>query len=145
METTNPPTKVHVGRKISRLREFMQMKQDYLASELGVSQQAISNIEQSEEVEDSTLEKIAGVLGVSKEAILKFSDEAVVNYFNNFNDNSFSNSNGTGLQNTNNCNNCTFHPLDKLMEVVEENKKLYERLLKSEQEKISILMERQTK
>jgi len=34
---------------------------------------------------------------------------------------------------------CTFNPLDKLMETVEENKKLYERLLQSEKEKIKYL------
>ena len=34
-----------------------------------------------------------------------------------------------------NGHNCNFNPLDKLMEAVEENKKLYERLLKAEQDK----------
>jgi len=34
---------------------------------------------------------------------------------------------------------CTFNPLDKLMEVVDENKKLHERLLAIEREKIDLL------
>jgi len=38
-------------------------------------------------------------------------------------------------------NNCTlnFNPMDKLLEVIEENKKLYERLLQAEREKIELL------
>jgi len=38
-------------------------------------------------------------------------------------------------------NNCTlnFNPMDKLLEVIEENKKLYERLLQSEREKVELL------
>ena len=41
-----------IGRKISRVREIIGMKQEALATLLGVSQQAISKIEQSEKVED---------------------------------------------------------------------------------------------
>lgn len=33
----------------------------------------------------------------------------------------------------------TFNPLDKLMESIEENKKLYERLLQAEKEKVEFL------
>lgn len=54
----------------------------------------------------------------------------MINYFNTFNE---SPNNYFGL------NNCTFNPLDKLMETVEENKKLYERLLQSEKDKIEYL------
>ena len=61
----------------------------------------------------------------------------MVNYFNTFNDNSFSNAQGTFSP-----NNCNFDPLEKMVELFEENKKLYERLLKSEQEKIEILKSR---
>jgi transcriptional regulator with XRE-family HTH domain len=62
-------TTLHIGRKISKIRELRGMKQEALAAELGISQQAISKIEQSAEVEDSALEKIAVVLGVTAEAI----------------------------------------------------------------------------
>ena len=96
-----------------------------------MSQQAISNIENSETVEDSKLVEIAKVLGVSVEAIKNFSEEAVFNYFNSFNN--FNDSEATFN------NHCTFNPLDKLLESVEENKKLYERLLQSEKEKVALL------
>lgn len=92
------------------------MKQDYLAMELGMSQQAISRIEQSEEVDRTILEKIADVLGISVEGLKGFSEEGIVNYLNTFNDQSGS---GAFFSSTN--LHCTFNPLDKVVE-------LYERL-----------------
>jgi len=83
METTGKTNAPNIGRKISRIRELRGMKQETLAAELGVSQQTVSKLEQSEEIEDSTLEKIANVLGVSKEAIKNYSDEAVINNIQN--------------------------------------------------------------
>ena len=120
---------LHIGRKISKIRELRGIKQEALASLMGVSQQAISKIEQSAEVEDLALIKIADALGIAPEAIKSFSDEAVVNYFNTFNDSSINSNFGT----------IHFNPIDKLVEVFEENKKLYEQLLASEREKVEIL------
>ena len=118
-------------RKIGRIRELRGIKQEFLASELGVSQQSISRIEQSETVEEDKLQQIAQVLGVTAEAIKNFSEEAVINIISStLHDNA-------GSVN----NNCTlnFNPMDKLLEVIEENKKLYERLLQSEREKVELL------
>ncbi|SDF59109.1 helix-turn-helix domain-containing protein [Cellulophaga baltica] len=127
METATKPN--HIGRKISRIRELRGMKQETLAEELGISQQAVSKIEQSEKIEEEKLEQIANVLGVPPEAIKNYSDEAVFNIMGNtYHDNASSLNYA-----------CTFNPIDKLVEVYEENKKLYERLLKSEQEKIAYL------
>ncbi|MCC4213612.1 MAG: helix-turn-helix transcriptional regulator [Leeuwenhoekiella sp.] len=131
MTTTKPN---HIGRKIARIRELRGMKQEALAHELGISQQSVSHMEQSESLEDSKLEEVAKVLGVTKEGIENFSDEAMINYFNTFND-TVSSSN-FGHQNT-----CTFNPLDKLVEAYEENKKLYERLVQAEKDKVSYLEE----
>lgn len=122
---------IHIGRKIGRIRELRGIKQEFLASELGVSQQSISRIEQSETVEEDKLQQIAQVLGVTAEAIKNFSEEAVINIISStLHDNA-------GSVN----NNCTlnFNPMDKLLEVIEENKKLYERLLQSEREKVELL------
>lgn len=123
---------LHIGRKIGRIRELRGMKQEALAAELGISQQAVSKIEQSAEVEDSSLEKIASVLGVTSEAVRAFTEESIFNYFNTFHDNS-----GAGAWSTHGTFN--FNPIDKLIEVYEENKKLYEQLLASEREKIELL------
>jgi transcriptional regulator with XRE-family HTH domain len=123
---------IHIGRKIGRIRELRGIKQEFLASELGVSQQSISRIEQSETVEEDKLQQIAQVLGVTAEAIKNFSEEAVINYFNTFNDSS-----GAGA--CSNYSTFNFNPIDKLVELFEENKKLYERLLQSEREKVELL------
>ncbi|TCN57387.1 XRE family transcriptional regulator [Flavobacterium circumlabens] len=128
MSTLTKPN--HIGRKISRIRELRDMKQEALAQALGISQQTISAIENSESVEEERLIEVAKALGVTVEAIKNFSEEAAINYFNTFNE---SPNNYFGL------NHCTFNPLDKLMETVEENKKLYERLLQSEKDKIEYL------
>lgn len=130
METAAKPSNNHIGRKISRIRELRNIKQETLASELGVSQQSISRMEQSEVLEDDVLEKIAKILGVTPDAIKNFSEEAVITYFNTFNDNSVNQG-----QNYH----CTFNPMDKLLEMVDENKKLYERLLQAEKEKIELI------
>ena len=124
-------TSNHIGRKISRIRELRGMKQETLAEELGISQQSISHIEQSETLEDDKLEKVAKALGVTKEGIENFSEEAIFNIIGNTVTN-HDNSSLFAYQ-------PTFNPLDKLLEAYEENKNLYERLIKVEQEKISYL------
>ncbi|TWR31505.1 helix-turn-helix transcriptional regulator [Mucilaginibacter pallidiroseus] len=124
---------LHIGRKISKIRELRGIKQEALAALLGISQQAISKIEQSEEVEDLALNKIAAALGVTPEAIKNFSEDAVLNIINNtFTSHDTSTLNAINFQ-------PTFNPIDKLVEVFEENKKLYEQLLASEREKIELL------
>lgn len=124
----------HIGRKISRIRELKDMKQEALAQALGISQQTVSAIENSETIEEERLVEVAKALGVSVEAIKNFSEESMIGYFNTFNDTTVN-----GIMNAGTNYDCTFHPLDKLMESVEENKKLYERLLQSEKDKIEYL------
>lgn len=121
METTTKPK--HIGRNISRIRELRQMKQEALAQAIGVSQQTISAIENSESVDEEKLEQIATALGVSAETLKNFSEDAIFNYFNSFHDSSV---------NHGPYNNCTFNPLDKVIE-------LYERLLEAEKEKNALL------
>ncbi len=122
----------HIGRNISRIRELRGIKQEALAQAIGVSQQSVSNIEGSETIEDDKLKAIAEALGVTTEGIKNFSEEGVINYFNTFNE-TVSSSN-FGHNNT-----CNFNPIDKLVEAYEENKKLYERLVQAEKEKIEYL------
>jgi transcriptional regulator with XRE-family HTH domain len=131
MSTETKPK--HIGRNIGRLRELRGIKQDALAFAIGVSQQTISHIENSEKVDEDKLELIAKELGMSVEAIKNFSEENVVNFFNNFYDSSGTNS----AFGNNNQNHFTFNPIDKLIEAYEENKKLYERLLEAANSKNS--------
>jgi transcriptional regulator with XRE-family HTH domain len=124
-------TKNHIGRKISRIRELRDMKQEALAAALGISQQAVSNIENSANVEDSKLEEIAKALGVTAEGIKQFSEETVFNIIGN----TVTNNDNGALFNYY----PTFNPMDKLIEAYEENKKLYERLLQAEKDKVNYL------
>ncbi|WP_428231267.1 helix-turn-helix domain-containing protein [Flavobacterium sp.] len=118
----------HIGRKISRIRELRDMKQEALAQALGTNQQAVSIIENSETIDEDKLIEVAKALGVTAEAIKNFSEENMINYFNTFHDTDFSNSQGAFSQNQQ----FSFNPLDKVVE-------LYERLVQSEKEKIEIL------
>ncbi|MCG8320486.1 MAG: helix-turn-helix transcriptional regulator [Cytophagales bacterium] len=136
MEHKTKPQAKHMGRKIGRMREMLGIKQDVVADKLGVSQQTVSKIEQSENVDDSMLGKIADVLGISPEAIKNFNEEATINFIqNNYEGAATTNHGPVNGQNYN----CTFSPIDKWAEAIEENKKLYEELLKSEREKVAML------
>lgn len=96
---------------------------------IGVSQQTISNIENSETVEDDKLQEIAKALEVNLEVLKNFSEEAVFNIIGNtYHDNSSSLNYG-----------CTFNPIDKLIEVFEENKTLYKELIQAEKDKVTYL------
>ncbi|MCC4229624.1 MULTISPECIES: helix-turn-helix domain-containing protein [Zunongwangia] len=125
----------HIGRKISRIRELRGMKQEALAAELGISQQSVSSLEQSEHIEDEKLERVAKVLGVSKEAIESFSEENLIYNIQNNYEGSNKGASSVSVSNLN----CTFNPLDRLVQAYEEKEKLYERLLKAEKEKVAYL------
>jgi len=122
---------MHQGRNVKRIREILGIKQDTLASELGISQQSISQLEQREKIDDEMMQRIAEILKVPAEAIKNFDERETINIISNtFNDDS---------QNIVSPKNCTFNPLEKLMEAIEKNEKLYEKLLESEREKVALL------
>jgi transcriptional regulator with XRE-family HTH domain len=53
METTTKSINVHIGKKISRIREIRGIKQEGLAVDVGLTQQAMSRIKQTGVAEDS--------------------------------------------------------------------------------------------
>ncbi len=119
---------VHQGRNIKRFREMLGIKQETLAWELGEewSQKRVSMLEQKDEIEQDILDQVAKALNVPAEAIKNFDEEkAIFNIQNNY-------------DNANQNVNYQFNPIDKLFQVIEENKALYERLLQSEREKVEI-------
>jgi len=130
-DSTKETKRVHHGRNIKRFREMWGLKQDGLAAKLGPdwTQKKVSQVEASEVVEAHLLRQIAEALKVPSEAIENFTEEVAHNFLNTFHDNSAFNYN------------CTFNPLDKYVETVEKNERLYEALLKAEREKI-VLLER---
>jgi transcriptional regulator with XRE-family HTH domain len=124
MDAIETPKKKHMGRNLQKVRVYLGFKQDALASDLGLNQQAISKIEQQDEIDDELLKKIAETLGVSPDLIKNFDEERAVYNINNFRDNTLQEGATAIAQ--------QFNPVEKIVE-------LYERLLKSEREKIDIL------
>jgi transcriptional regulator with XRE-family HTH domain len=122
MTTMDMPNKVHEGRNVKRFREMLGIKQETLAASLGEdwTQKKVSLLEQKETIEPDILDQVAKTMKIAPEAIRGFSEEAANHFFNTFYDHS-----GFNYQ-------CTFNPLDKVME-------LYERLLASEKEKVEML------
>ncbi|MCE7067204.1 helix-turn-helix transcriptional regulator [Dyadobacter sp. CY326] len=121
--TSNP--KIHEGRNLKRFREMLQIKQDYLAFELGEdwNQQKISLLEQREKIDSDILEQVAAILKIPADAIRNFDEEKAVNIIaSTFNDNSYNH--GT----------IHIHPFEKLIQLHEEKIALYERMLKEKDE-----------
>jgi len=113
---------VHHGHNIKRLRDLLGVKQETIAIGLQITQQAMSKLEQKEQIEDELLEKISKILNVPVESIKNFDDKAAINVISN----TFHETSSLVCYQTN------FNPLDKVVE-------LYERLLNTEQEKIVLL------
>lgn len=125
METSFETKKRNDGYSTKRLREILGIKQEELAERLGLSQQAISKIEQSQILKDEQLESIAKALNIPVDAVKNFSEDAAVNFVaNTFHDSTVGNT----------YHQCSFNPLDKVIE-------LYERMLQIEREKVSLLEE----
>ena len=108
---------------------MLGIKQEGLAYELGEewTQKRVSILEQKEVIEQDILDQVAKILKVPAEAIRNFDEEkAIFNIQNNY-------------DNANQNVNYQFSPIDKWIEGVDEIKKLYERLLQSEKEKVEML------
>ena len=119
----NAAKTIHEGHNVKRIREILGIKQDALAVQLGLSQQAVSQLEQKETLDAATLEKVSKALGVTPEAIKTFSEDAVINIVSStLHDNA-----GSVFYNP------TFNPIDKIVE-------LYERMLKEKDAVIEKLL-----
>lgn len=111
-----------------RIKEISGVKQEDLAERMGIYQKSVSDLGNAEKLTDKQFEAIAKALSVSVEAIKNFSEEAALNIISNsFTSNDTSTLNAINYQ-------CSFNPVDKIVE-------LFERLLKAEHEKINLLQE----
>lgn len=145
----------HHGRNLKRFREMLGIKQEALAYELGDewSQKRVSLLEQKEIIPRGIMEYIAGVLQVPARAILDFDEETAIRNLRNHYENSPAFPEDIA-QPVPVCRSepeipipaqhipalpASFNPLEKWVAALEENEKLYERLLKSEQEKVQLL------
>jgi len=128
MSTETLEKKPHLGRNVQRIREMVGIKQNTLALNTGLSQQYISKLEQSEEIPEDLLEKLAQGLGVTVDLIRKFNEEKAIY---NIQSNITINEHGTNQQNFKpTINN---NPADQIVE-------LFEKLLQSEKEKVELLI-----
>ncbi len=115
---------------------MLGIKQEALAIELGEdwNQRKISILEQKEEVEEELLERIAKYLNVPIEAIRNFEEEKpfniISNTFSDFKDNA-----QASIVNYH----CSFNPIEKWLEALEEIKKLHTYLIEEKDARIAVL------
>lgn len=120
---------LNIGKKIERVRKLRGLTQEEIGAGLDISKQAVSKLEQSETIDDERLIQIAAVLGVTLNGLKNFKEEMVLYNTANFYE-------GSSVTNSSiNTNECTLNnnPVEKIIE-------LYENLLKSEREKVQILL-----
>lgn len=112
---------MHIGRNVSKLRDLKGLKQDEFAKMLGVSQQAVSRLENKKKIDDDTLQKIADILEINKEGIKQFNLDSTLNSINQ---------QGGNVS----VDKLYMHPIEKVEE-------LYQKLLKEKDETIAYLRE----
>lgn len=83
-DTVYSDGKNHMGIKIGSARRLVGITQKDLADRLGVTKQAVSKLEQTENVDDERLEKVSIALGVSVEGLKNFDVGQVLYHTNNF-------------------------------------------------------------
>ena len=71
-----------VGERIKTLRKSKHMTQKQLADKLGVTYQAVQQIERKDNININTLQKIASALNVPISELLKYSCNAVFSEHN---------------------------------------------------------------
>lgn len=129
MEIETPEKKkVHQGHNMKRWRRVMGVTQIDIADYLNITQQAVSKMEEKEEIEPEMLEKVAEIIKIPADIIRDKEPETLLTSMTNtftLTDTSHGNNLGNGRDGITHYYNCTFHPLDKVTE-------LYERLLEAE-------------
>lgn len=123
IETKN----THHGHAIKRLRHSLGMKQEVLASNMGLSQTQISTYEQRKVINKELIEKFAKALGVAPEIIKELEEDPVTVFIEN---------NSCGAYNINTYNN---NPVERIIELANQKAALYERMLELEKEKNALL------
>jgi|SRR5690606_8786596 len=117
----------HMGLKIGSVRRLVGITQQELAERLNITKQAISKLEQTENVDDERLSKIAIALGVSFEGLKNFNTENVMYYTNNFYENCGVIATHGGMVGTGKIETVNTFPIGPTM-------KLFEELIKMERE-----------
>lgn len=126
METKDYTNMLHMGRKIERVRRLRGMTQTELGEALGITKQAVSKMEQTEQLDDDRLKVVAEALGVTEDGLKKFNEETVlyntINFYENCGVSSASINAHSEIETLNN------FPIEKTIE-------MFEKLLQKEREK----------
>jgi transcriptional regulator with XRE-family HTH domain len=130
MEMEKYTNTLHIGRKIERVRRLRGMTQADLGDILGVTKQAVSKMEQTEQMEDERIKQVAEALGVTEEGLKKFTEETVLYYTNNFYENS--NATATNIGTVSSIENINHFSMEQAI-------KLFEELIKIERKKFESL------
>jgi transcriptional regulator with XRE-family HTH domain len=133
MDTQEKTAKnTHHGHAIKRYRHTLGIKQEALASDMGISQALVSLYEQKKLIDDDMIDKFAKALNVAPALIKDLEEDPVTVIVEN---NTFEK--GSGV-----CFN-TFHnnpdPVDRIIELANEKTALYERIVELEKEKNALL------
>src|SRR5690606_30564772 len=115
---------IKIGPNIRFIRNLKGLKQETVASELGINQAEYSLIENSDVVDDQIIVQIAQIFNVTPKLIKEFNENQAFYSIENKVDNTTIKENAHGIHQV-------FSPVEKVVE-------LYERLLTSEREKIEI-------
>lgn len=152
METTKEKTKVprniHHGHAIRRIRLDEGLTQKELGELVCLVQQAVSTYEEQENIDDEMLGRFAKALKVPVELIKNLEDnKSLVEYIQN--NNTFTNAeNGTsviaspfegGVNTSYQADKNLFTALEQMQKLYSNSIELYDKLLKSTEEKISML------
>lgn len=123
METTNYTNMLHMGRKIERVRRLRGLTQTELGETLGITKQAVSKMEQTEQLDPERLKIVAEALGVTEDGLKQFNEETVLYNTINFYEN-------CGVKTSAVSNNHTFNnfPIEQAIE-------MFEKLLDKERQK----------
>jgi Predicted transcriptional regulator len=133
MESVNKREKnTHHGHAVRRIRNSMGIKQEALATDMGITQSLVSFYEQKKEIESDMIEKFARALNVSSELIKELEEDplTIIIENNTFENNQKVSNIGNYIVEDSSVNH--FDPVDKIVE-------LFEKLLEKEQEKIALL------
>ncbi len=131
-DTENNKKSVHQGKNAKRFREAKGIKQEAIAIELDITQQAVSQLEKRQELDDEVIKVYARIVGIDEYFIRNMVDDSILEGCNYFYDNSFQNRDYSSQI-------LNFNPLDKLVELYSEKDQLYERIVQLEKEKNTLL------
>jgi len=135
MGTTYSMKRKHLGYNVKRLREILGVKQEDLAERMQLSQQSISKLENKDDLDNETLEKVANALNIPPDAIVNFTDEGTIHIISNtFSDNVSVNDNAASI-----INYPINNPIERIVQLYNEKIELYERMLKLRQEQMALL------